>query len=228
MVSTSQKMIEATATTIAPAVGPSTADLALLSPARATTRRLDTDSVITTSVLQNQSRRQPSPSAYSRENAVKTEKSEELCRFFQKGKCIYGDECDYKHDSDTVRTGKSEQPCSFFQKGKCKKGEECEFKHDGSESEKPEQRGMDSRAKMDGRNTMALPMQPQQGMQPRQSLMQQGYTPAPESSVPQAQTQVQPQGNGFRFPPMSQPRAIKRDKGDESPPSFIKLEPEDH
>ena len=39
------------------------------------------------------SRRQPSPSAHSRGDAVKAEKSEELCRYFQRGKCRNGDEC---------------------------------------------------------------------------------------------------------------------------------------
>lgn len=170
--------------------------------------------------------RQSSPSAHSRGDAVETEKSEELCRYFPRGKCRNGDECDYKHDGNAVKADRSEQPCRFFQRGTCGRGEGCDFKHDAQESNKSEQKGMGRSTMMDSANGMARSIQPQQGMQLHQSFGQNGYRPAP-SSMPQAQMEVQPQGNGFQFPLRSPPRAVKREERDESPPGFIELEPED-
>lgn len=65
---------------------------------------------------------------------VKTQKalkSRQLCRYYQKGNCRYGNRCRYVHEYSEYSESSDElmDQCKFFQKGYCRYGESCHFKH---------------------------------------------------------------------------------------------------
>ena len=62
---------------------------------------------------------------------VKTQKalkSRQLCKYYQKGSCRYGNRCRYVHEYTESHDELMDQ-CKFFQKGYCRYGESCHFKH---------------------------------------------------------------------------------------------------
>ena len=62
---------------------------------------------------------------------VKTQKalkSRQLCKYYQKGNCRYGNHCRYVHEYSESHDELMDQ-CKFFQKGYCRYGDSCHFKH---------------------------------------------------------------------------------------------------
>ncbi|RDB23915.1 hypothetical protein Hypma_009070 [Hypsizygus marmoreus] len=53
--------------------------------------------------------------------------AQQVCKFFQRGNCTFGDACQNLHQLAT------RPPCIFFPLGKCKNGQGCTFAHIGSQ-----------------------------------------------------------------------------------------------
>ncbi|KAI9081421.1 hypothetical protein K1719_036567 [Acacia pycnantha] len=51
--------------------------------------------------------------------------SKRYCKFFSRGACIKGDQCEYSHD----RKNPSINICSYYQKGICAFGSQCKYEH---------------------------------------------------------------------------------------------------
>jgi hypothetical protein len=59
-------------------------------------------------------------------------KSNEICSFFQQGKCKYGDSCKKKHELPGGKAPKTKVPCKFFfgESKHCIKGDQCPYSHE--------------------------------------------------------------------------------------------------
>uniref|UniRef100_A0A7S3G9I7 C3H1-type domain-containing protein n=1 Tax=Palpitomonas bilix TaxID=652834 RepID=A0A7S3G9I7_9EUKA len=51
---------------------------------------------------------------------------EGICRFFQRGQCLKGDNCQYRH----VKGGACKIVCKHWLRGLCKSGDQCDFLHE--------------------------------------------------------------------------------------------------
>jgi len=58
--------------------------------------------------------------------------TKELCKFFQKGTCMKGDQCPYRHSR-----GEKSVVCKHWLRGLCKKNDACEFLHEYDLSKMP-------------------------------------------------------------------------------------------
>lgn len=60
-----------------------------------------------------------------------------LCRFFLMGKCTYGEQCTYRHDTKPeggFETARKNFPCPYYRNGGCRHKSRCYFSHDVSTS----------------------------------------------------------------------------------------------
>ncbi|XP_028799861.1 E3 ubiquitin-protein ligase makorin isoform X2 [Neltuma alba] len=51
--------------------------------------------------------------------------SQRVCKFYARGKCFRGEQCDYSHDVQDTPV----DICTFYQKGHCSYGSRCRYKH---------------------------------------------------------------------------------------------------
>ncbi|KAK4285516.1 hypothetical protein QN277_002207 [Acacia crassicarpa] len=51
--------------------------------------------------------------------------SKRVCKFYARGKCFRGEQCDYSHDGLDTPV----DVCKFYQKGHCSYGSQCRYKH---------------------------------------------------------------------------------------------------
>jgi hypothetical protein len=63
----------------------------------------------------------------------------QLCLFFLKGSCAFGDECNFLHEQQPS----SVPLCSYFLKGRCKFGATCIYSHQPVNDRKYQNRGQD-------------------------------------------------------------------------------------
>ncbi|CAH8865621.1 unnamed protein product [Trichobilharzia szidati] len=62
----------------------------------------------------------------------------QICPFYLKNRCVYGDRCINLHcqpdDRLPVQSQKSPPPCKFYLRGYCHNGDSCKFSHSGNVS----------------------------------------------------------------------------------------------
>jgi len=56
----------------------------------------------------------------------------QLCHFFARGSCAFGQQCRFRHygGPELEAGGSGAQPCVFFAQGRCNRGAACTFSHD--------------------------------------------------------------------------------------------------
>lgn len=64
----------------------------------------------------------------ARQEAKRSIKEPQPCKFFQWGSCRYGGECRFRHASASNMERETDK-CIFFQRGFCRYGNSCHFKH---------------------------------------------------------------------------------------------------
>eukprot|EP00434_Breviolum_minutum_P042749 symbB.v1.2.038064.t1/scaffold5805.1/size23493/1 len=52
-----------------------------------------------------------------------------MCKFFEQGTCLNGDDCNYAHSEEDLQPLWKTRLCKFFEQGTCTKGASCTFAH---------------------------------------------------------------------------------------------------
>ncbi len=87
-----------------------------------------TSTASTTTIVGATASSQVSTTKVSDAESTAVSEQKEMCKFFARnGKCRFGDDCEFSHDSK----GSSATVCSFFSAGQeCKYGDQCRFSHE--------------------------------------------------------------------------------------------------